>query len=50
LPVQNTDIDKAKVKGGPDADKDLATLVLDVQDAALEVADSLDYEGGDGEH
>jgi hypothetical protein len=39
----NPDVDMAKVKGGPDAEKDLAALELEVQDAALEV-DSLDYE------
>jgi hypothetical protein len=43
------DIDMAKVKAGPDAEKDLAALELEVQEAALEVADSLDYEGDDGE-
>jgi hypothetical protein len=39
----------AKVKAGPDAEKDLTTQELDVQEAALEVADSLDYEGDDGD-
>jgi hypothetical protein len=43
------DINMAKVKAGPDAEKDLAALELEVQEAALEVADSLDYEGDDGE-
>jgi hypothetical protein len=43
------DVDMAKVKGGPDVEKDLAALELEVQDAALEVADSLDCEGDDGE-
>jgi hypothetical protein len=42
------DVDMAKVKGGVDAEKDLAALELEVQDAAMEVADSLDYEGDDG--
>jgi hypothetical protein len=42
-------VDMAKVKGGPDAKKYLAALELEVQDAALEVSDSLDYEGDDGE-
>jgi hypothetical protein len=41
------DVDMAKVKGGVDAEKDLAALELEVQDAAMEVADSLDYEGDD---
>jgi hypothetical protein len=39
----------AKVKVGPDAKKDLAALELEVQDAATEVMDNLDYEGDDGE-
>jgi hypothetical protein len=43
------DVDMAKVKGGPDAEKNLATPELEVQDVALEVADSLDYEGDYGE-
>ena len=41
-------VDMAKVKGGADAEKDLAALELEVQDAAMEVANSLDYEGDDG--
>jgi hypothetical protein len=41
------DIDMTKAKGGADAEKDLATLELEVQDAAMEVPDSLDYEGDD---
>jgi hypothetical protein len=41
------DVDTAKVKGGSDAEKDLAALELEVQDVALEVVDSLDYEGDD---
>jgi hypothetical protein len=43
------DIDMAKVKAGPDAEKDLTAQELDVQEAALEVADSLDCEGDDGD-
>jgi hypothetical protein len=39
----------AKVKAGPDAEKDLAALELDVRDAATEVMDNLDYEGDDGD-
>jgi chromosome segregation ATPase len=42
------EVDMAKVKGGADAEKDLAVLELEVRDAAMEVADSLDYEGDDG--
>jgi hypothetical protein len=41
-------IDMAKVKGGVDAEKDLAALELEVGDAAMELADSLDYERDDG--
>jgi hypothetical protein len=43
------DIDMAKVKAGPDAEKDLAALELEVRDAATEVMDNLDYEGDDGD-
>jgi hypothetical protein len=39
----------AKIKAGPNAEKDLAALELEVQEVVLEVADSLDYEGDDGE-
>jgi hypothetical protein len=39
----------AKVKAGPDAEKDLAALELEVQDAAIEVMDNLYYEGDDSE-
>jgi hypothetical protein len=39
----------AKVKASPDVEKDLPTLELEVQDAAIEVMDNLDYEGDDGE-
>jgi hypothetical protein len=43
------DVDMAKVKASPDDGKDLAALELEVREAVLEVADSLDYEGDDGE-
>jgi hypothetical protein len=43
------DVDMANVKGGPDAEKDLTALELEVEDVASEVADSLDYEDDDGE-
>jgi hypothetical protein len=43
------DIDMAKVKAGPDVEKDLAALELEVQDAVIEVMDNLDYEGDDDE-
>jgi hypothetical protein len=39
----------AKAKAGPDVEKDLAALELEVQDVAIEVMDNLDYEGDDGE-
>jgi hypothetical protein len=42
------DIDMAKVKGGPDVEKDLATLELEFRDVAIEVMDDLDYESDDG--
>jgi hypothetical protein len=43
------DVDMAKVKAGPDAEKELAVLELEVRDAAIDVMDNLDYEGDDGE-
>jgi hypothetical protein len=42
------DVDMAKVKGGADVEKDFTALELQVQDAAMEVVDSLDCEGDDG--
>jgi hypothetical protein len=47
---QYPDVDMAKVKGGANVEKDLAALELEVQDLAMEVADTLDYEGDDGGH
>jgi hypothetical protein len=43
------DVDMAKVKVGPDVEKDLAALELEVRDVTIEVMDNLDYEGDDGE-
>jgi hypothetical protein len=43
------DVGMAKVKSGPDAEKDLAALELEVRDATTEVMNNLDYEGDDGE-
>jgi hypothetical protein len=43
------DVDMAKVKAGPDVEKDLVALELEVRDASIEVMDNLDYEGDDGE-
>jgi hypothetical protein len=42
-------IDMAKVKAGPDVEKDLAALELEVQEDATEVMDNLDYEADDGD-
>jgi hypothetical protein len=43
------DVDMAKVKGGADTTKDLKALELEVEEAAMEVMDNIDYEseGGD---
>jgi hypothetical protein len=41
----NPDVDMAKVKGGADTMKDLKALELEVEDAAMEVMDNIDYEG-----
>jgi hypothetical protein len=43
------DVDMVKVKEGADTTKDLKALELEVRDAAMEVMDSLDYEGVEGE-
>jgi hypothetical protein len=43
------DVDIAKVKAGPDAEKDLTTLELEVRDATTEVMDNWEYEGDDDE-
>jgi septum formation topological specificity factor MinE len=43
------DVDMVKVKGGADTTKDLKALELEVRDAAMEVMDTLDNEGDDGE-
>jgi hypothetical protein len=43
------DVDMAKVKAGPDVEKDLTALELEVRDAAIKVMDNLDYEGDDDE-
>jgi hypothetical protein len=42
-------VDMAKVKGGADTTKDLKALELEVEDAAMEVMDNIDYEGDDGD-
>jgi hypothetical protein len=43
------DIDMVKVKEGVNVTKDLQALELEVRDAAMEVMDTLDYEGDDRE-
>jgi hypothetical protein len=43
------DVDMAKIVGGLDTTKDLRTLELEVEDAANEVMENIDYEGDDGE-
>jgi hypothetical protein len=43
------DIDMVKVKEGVNVTKDLQALEMEVRDAAMEVMDTLDYEGDDGE-
>jgi hypothetical protein len=50
------EVDMAKIKGGADTTKDLQALELEVDEAATEVAESIDFEvdggaggeGGDG--
>jgi hypothetical protein len=39
----------AKVKTGPDAEKDLAALELEIRDVATKVMYNLNYEGDDSE-
>jgi hypothetical protein len=43
------DIDLAKIKGGADTTKDLKALELEVEEAAMEVMDNIDYEGDVGD-
>jgi hypothetical protein len=43
------DFDMAKVKGGTDTTKDLKALKLEVEDAAMEVMENIDYEGDGGD-
>jgi hypothetical protein len=43
------EVDMVKVKGCVDTTKDLKALELEVRDAAMEVMDTLDYEGDDDE-
>jgi hypothetical protein len=43
------DIDTTKIKGGADTTKDLNALELEVEDAANEVMDNIDFEGDGGD-
>jgi coenzyme F420-reducing hydrogenase gamma subunit len=43
------DIDMAKVKGGADTMKDLQALELEVEEAANEVVENIDFEGDGGD-
>jgi hypothetical protein len=43
------DVDMAKIAGGFDTTKDLKALDIEVEDAANEVMENIDYEGDDGE-
>jgi hypothetical protein len=44
------DVDMTKIKGGADTTKDLQALELEVEEAAMEVMENIDFEdnGGDG--
>jgi hypothetical protein len=42
------DVDMAKIKGGADATKDLQALELEVEEAANEVMENIDFEGDSG--
>jgi hypothetical protein len=43
------DIDMAKIKGGADTTKDLQALELEVEEAANEVMENIDFEGDGGD-
>jgi hypothetical protein len=42
------DVDMAKIKGGADTTKDLQALLLEVDDAANEVMENINFEGDGG--
>jgi hypothetical protein len=42
------EVDMTKIKGGADTTKDLYALELEVDEAATEVAENIDFEGDDG--
>jgi hypothetical protein len=39
------DVDMAKIMGGADTTKDLQALELEVEEAAMEVMENIDFEG-----
>jgi hypothetical protein len=39
------DVDMAKIMGGADTTKDLQSLELEVEEAAMEVMENIDFEG-----
>jgi hypothetical protein len=43
------DVNMAKVGGGADTTKDLKALELEVEDAAMEVMENINYEGDGGD-
>jgi hypothetical protein len=43
------DVDMAKIKGGADTTKDLEALELEVEEAAIEVMENIDFEGDGGD-
>jgi hypothetical protein len=42
------EVDMTKIKGGADTTKDLHALKLEVDEADIEVAENIDFEGDDG--
>jgi hypothetical protein len=42
------DVDMAKIKGGADTTKDRQALELEVEEAAMEVRENIDFEGNGG--
>jgi hypothetical protein len=45
---QYPEVDMTKIKGGADTTKDLQALELEVDEAATEVAENIDFEGDGG--
>jgi hypothetical protein len=48
LKSRYSEVDMAKIKGGADTTKDLQALVLEVDDAANEVMENINFEGDGG--